>query len=407
MIEFLTELKSRDLLAQIVHEEELTEHLSESRTCYVGFDPTADSLHVGHLLPALNLKRWQMAGGKVICLVGGGTGYIGDPTGKTEMRKMLTESHIEENIKNIKKQLASVIDLENPEKGILVNNADWLKSINYLEFLRDFGPHFNVNKMLAAECYKQRMADGLTFLEFNYMLLQSYDFYHLYQNFDCTIQLGGDDQWSNMLGGVALVRKLSQQKAFCITSPLLTNSEGKKMGKTESGAVWLDPNKTSPYDFFQYWRNTADADVVKCLKFMTFVPMEEVDRLATFIGKDINQAKERLAFEVTKIVHGEDEANKCLDQAKSVFAKGSAGADAPVVKISAQKLGNGIDIITLMDLGQIIKTRSEARRLIQQGGLSINGEKVLEIDHQVTPQMLEKEFVLKKGKKKFFKIEIE
>ncbi len=403
---FLEDFKNRGLFSQVVHEDELPEHLGSKRTAYIGFDPTADSLHVGHLYQVINLMRWQQHGHRPIVLVGGGTGYIGDPSGKTELRNMLTADHISENANSMKNQLSQFLDLSTPDKGILLNNLDWLKELNYLEFLRDFGPHFSVNKMMTAECYKARLETGLSFLEFNYMLLQSYDFYHLYKNYDCTIQLGGDDQWSNMLGGVALVRKLARDKAFCITSPLLLTSDGKKMGKTQKGAVWLDPNKTSPFDFFQYWRNVDDKDVIMLMKRLTFMSLEEIKKYEKLQGQELNSAKEVLAFEMTKIVHGQGEAEKCLEMAKSIFKSGAGSMDAPEVSISISENGDKLDICSLLTNTKITASKSEARRLVQQGGISLNGKKVSSIEDIVDLKEVKAldEFIIKKGKKKFFKL---
>lgn len=406
MGQFLEDYKKRGLFAQVNHEEELSEYLKTPRTAYIGFDPTATSLHAGSLLQILNLKRWQDAGNRAIILIGGGTGAIGDPTGKTELRKKLSMDDLQKNIDGISKQLASYLDLSTPEKGLIVNNAEWLFDIKYIDFLRDFGRHFSVNKMLAAECYKARMESGLSFLEFNYMLLQSYDFYHLQKHYDCSVQLGGDDQWSNMLAGTDLIRRLSRTQAFCITSPLLLTSDGRKMGKTEKGAVWLDPNMTSPYDFFQYWRNTDDADVGKCLNFLTFLDHKKIEELSQLKGQDLNKAKEVLAFEVTKIVHGEEEAKKVMDQVKSVFSGG--GQDqAPEKEVSQSALeGDEVNLVDLLVLAKIFASKGEGKRLIKQGGLYVNDERVNSMDQQVAIADLKSDnpFIVRKGKKNYFRV---
>ena len=406
---FIQTLKERELLAQITHEEELEEYLAEStRVAYIGFDPTADSLHCGHLMQAMTLKRWQQAGHKAVALMGGGTALVGDPSGKTDLRKMLTEEVLEHNIGVFQKQLGRFIDFEDSSKGQLVNNADWLCSLVYLPFLRDIGRHFSVNRMLTAECFKQRLEKGLTFLEFNYMLLQSYDFLELNRTLDVAIQLGGDDQWSNMLSGVDLVRRVRQEKAFCITTQLLTTAEGKKMGKTEKGAVWLDAEKTSPFDFFQYWRNTEDASVRKCFLYLTDVPVTEVNDLCSKGGAAINEAKVRLAYEITRIVHGEEEAEKAKETAKTLFSKGGSSGGEPEVLLDSADLKDATPILELLTLAKVTPTRSEARRLVDQGGLRLNEEKVTDPKHAVEKSLLESSegLLVQKGKKHFYRLKL-
>lgn len=408
---FIEVLKERNMLAQVTHEDELKAHLSEKpRTAYAGFDPTADSLHIGHLIPVLGLRRWQKAGHRVIAVCGGGTALVGDPTGKSEMRQMLTEEAIEENCERIKSQLSRFIDLDDPEKGLLVNNADWLKPLGYLPFLRDIGPHFSVNRMLTAECFKQRLEKGLSFLEFNYMLFQSYDFYHLYKTYDCTVQLGGDDQWSNILGGMELIRRKEQGKAFCLTLPLLVNSSGKKMGKTESGALWLDPDKTSPYELFQYFRNVEDDMVETCLYYFSDLPVETIKELGSAKGQDINKSKVVLAFEATKLIHGDEEAEKSKMMAEKLFAggQGSAGKDAPEVIISKDHVKTEISIIDFLLLGKLFESKSEGRRLVQQGGLTVDGKKINDINTQVDLDLFSQPdgVQVRKGKKKFFQVKL-
>lgn len=395
-------LKERGLLAQATHEDEIRELLGKEKvTFYIGFDPTADSLHVGHFLQMVVMKHMQMYGHKPIALVGGGTGHIGDPSGRTDMRQMMTEETINYNCERFKEQLSKVIDFSD-DKAIMVNNADWLLDLNYIEFLRDIGSCFSVNKMLTAECFKQRLEKGLSFLEFNYMLMQSYDFLMLNRKYNCKIELGGDDQWSNILGGIDLCRRKDQKQVYGMTFTLLTNSEGKKMGKTQSGAVWLDPKKTSPYDFYQYWINVDDADVIKCLKLLTFVPMHEIHEMENWEGRELNKAKQLLAFEVTKLVHGEEEAEKCKKTAEEVFSKGGVSADMPTTVIP--------DVIGMGVLDMLVKTgllssKGEARRLIIQNGLSINDEKYTDPQGVVTPQMLKDEgIIIKKGKKIFHRV---
>ena len=397
------ELQRRGLLAQLTDEEEIKELINEGKaTFYIGFDPTADSLHVGHFMAMCLMKRLQMAGNKPIVLIGGGTAMIGDPSGKTDMRKMMTPETIQHNVECFKKQMSRFIDFAD-DKAIIVNNADWLLNLNYVELLRDVGAHFSVNRMLSHECYKQRMERGLTFLEFNYMIMQSYDFLELFQKYGCNMQFGGDDQWANMLGGTELIRRKLGKDAYAMTITLLLNSEGKKMGKTEKGAVWLDPEKTSPYDFFQYWRNVADADVIKCLKMLTFVPIEEIEEMEkTMEGAAFNKAKEILAYELTALVHGEEEAKKALEAAKAVFAGGGNSENMPTTELTADQLTDGaMNILEMMLAAKLIPTKSEGRRLVQQGGVSVNGEKVTDPNAMIA---VEGEVIIKKGKKVFHKV---
>ena len=402
------ELKERGLIAQCTNEEEVSKMVNEGRaTFYIGFDPTADSLHVGHFMALCLMKRLQMAGNRPIALLGGGTGMIGDPSGKTDMRKMLTKEDIDHNIACFKKQMSRFIDFSDG-KAIMVNNADWLMDLNYIELLREVGPHFSVNRMLAAECYKLRMANGLSFLEFNYMIMQSYDFYRLYQDYGCNMQFGGDDQWSNMLAGTELIRrKLGKDDANAMTITLLLNSEGKKMGKTVSGAVWLDPEKTSPYDFYQYWRNVDDADVIKCIRLLTFLPMEQIREMSTWEGSQLNKAKEILAYELTTLVHGEEEAKKAQDAAKALFGGGSNSDNMPSTELEDGDFDENdeIDLISLLVKSGLVPSRSEGRRAILQGGASIDGERITDIAHKVSKSVIPAaELVLKRGKKKFHKI---
>jgi tyrosyl-tRNA synthetase len=398
------ELKARGLIAQVTDEETVANLVNEGKaTFYIGFDPTADSLHVGHFMALCLMKRLQMAGNKPIALLGGGTGMIGDPSGKTDMRKMLTKEQINHNIECFKKQMARFIDFSDG-KALIVNNADWLLGLNYVELLRDVGPHFSVNRMLTAECYKQRMERGLTFLEFNYMIMQSYDFYKLFQDYGCNLQFGGDDQWSNMLGGTELIRRKLGKDASAMTITLLLNSEGKKMGKTEKGAVWLDPEKTSPFEFFQYWRNVADADVLKCIRMLTFLPLEEIDKMSTWEGSQLNEAKEILAFELTKLVHGEEEAQKAKEQAKSLFGAGSA-EDAPEAVLSDEDFTDGvIDIVSILVKSGLAPTRSEGRRNVEQGGVLVDGEKVSDFRATFTKEQCQAGILVKRGKKNFKKV---
>ncbi len=397
------ELQRRGLLAQLTDEEEIKELINKGKaTFYIGFDPTADSLHVGHFMAMCLMKRLQMAGNKPIVLIGGGTAMIGDPSGKTDMRKMMTPETIQHNVECFKKQMSRFIDFAD-DKAIIVNNADWLLNLNYVELLRDVGAHFSVNRMLSHECYKQRMERGLTFLEFNYMIMQSYDFLELFQKYGCNMQFGGDDQWANMLGGTELIRRKLGKDAYAMTITLLLNSEGKKMGKTEKGAVWLDPEKTTPYDFFQYWRNVADADVIKCLKMLTFVPIEEIEEMEkTMEGAAFNKAKEILAYELTALVHGEEEAKKALEAAKAVFAGGGNSENMPTTELTADQLTDGaMNILDMMMAAKLIPTKSEGRRLVQQGGVSVNGDKVTDPNAMIK---VEGEIIIKKGKKVFHKV---
>ena len=399
------ELKARGLIAQVTDEDEIKEMVNNGKaTFYIGFDPTADSLHVGHFMALCLMKRLQMAGNRPIALLGGGTGMIGDPSGRTDMRQMLTKETIQHNIDCFKQQMSRFIDFSDG-KALMVNNADWLMNLNYVELLREVGAHFSVNRMLTAECYKQRMERGLSFLEFNYMIMQSYDFYMLYQKYGCNMQFGGDDQWSNMLGGTELIRRKLNKNAYAMTINLLLNSEGKKMGKTQSGAVWLDPNKTSPFDFYQYWRNVSDADVLKCLRMLTFLPLEQIDEMDKWEGSQLNQAKEILAYELTGLVHGEEEAKKAQEGARALFSKGNA-ADMPTTEIEEADLTEGeVDLITLLQKSNLASTRSDGRRAIEQGGVSIDGEKVTDIKFMVAKENLEGDgVVIKRGKKKFAKV---
>ena len=396
-------LKERDLIAQTTHEEEIRELLEKEKvTFYIGFDPTADSLHVGHFLQMVVMRHMQNHGHRPIALVGGGTGTIGDPSGRTDMRQMMTMETIEHNCECFKKQLSRVIDFSD-DKAIMVNNADWLLKLNYVDFLRDIGACFSVNKMLTAECFKQRLEKGLSFLEFNYMLMQSYDFLMLNRKYDCKIELGGDDQWSNILGGIELCRRKDQKQVYGMTFRLLTNSEGKKMGKTASGAVWLDPSKTSPYDFYQYWVNVGDADVIRCLKMLTFVSMDEIREMEKWEGAQLNEAKRILAYEVTKLVHGEEEANKVRDAAIAIFANGGVSADMPTKTLDG--FSGEMSILDVLSNTGILPSKGEARRLIQQGGLTVNDEKITDVNKIITnDDFKDNEMIVKKGKKSFFKI---
>ena len=400
------ELVARGLIAQVTDEELIKNLINNGKaTFYIGFDPTADSLHVGHFMSLCFMKRLQMAGNKPIALVGGGTGMIGDPSGKTDMRKMLTPEQIEHNCECFKKQMSKFIDFSD-DKALFVNNADWLLKLNYVDLLREVGACFSVNNMLRAECYKQRMERGLTFLEFNYMIMQSYDFYMLYQKYGCNLQFGGDDQWSNMLGGTELIRRKLGKDASAMTITLLLNSEGKKMGKTVSGAVWLDPAKTSPYEFYQYWRNVADADVLKCIRMLTFLPLEQIDEMDKWEGAQLNKAKEILAYELTKMVHGEEEAKKAEETAKAIFTSGDA-ANMAVVKLEADAFTDGsIDIVSLIHAAGLAATKSEARRVVAQGGASVAGEKVSDIAAKFDKEVFAGDgVVVKKGKKSFIKVQ--
>lgn len=396
------DLTRRGLIAQVTDEAEISKMINTGKaTFYIGFDPTADSLHVGHFMALCLMKRLQMAGNKPIVLIGGGTGMIGDPSGKSDMRKMLTPETIQHNCDCFKKQMSRFIDF-GEDKAIMVNNADWLMSLNYIDVLREVGACFSVNKMLTFECYKQRMERGLTFLEFNYMIMQSYDFYMLFRKYGCNMQFGGDDQWANMLGGTELIRKKLGKDAHAMTITLLLNSEGKKMGKTEKGAVWLDPEKTSPYDFFQYWRNVGDADVIKCMKLLTFIPIEEIEEMErTLQGAELNIAKEKLAYSLTELVHGKEEADKCLEAAKNIFGGGGNSADMPSTEIPAAELEDGaIGILDLLVKTKLAPSKGEGRRLVQQGGISVDDVKITDPNAKIT---LDSEVVIKKGKKVFHK----
>ena len=399
------ELIERGLIAQVTNEEEISKMINEGKaTFYIGFDPTADSLHVGHFMALCLMKRLQMAGNKPIALLGGGTGMIGDPSGKTDMRKMLTKEDIEHNIACFKKQMSRFIDFSDG-KALLVNNADWLLSLNYVDVLREVGACFSVNKMLSAECYKQRMERGLSFLEFNYMIMQSYDFYKLYKDYGCNMQFGGDDQWSNMLGGTELIRRKLGKDAYAMTITLLLNSEGKKMGKTQKGAVWLDPNKTTPFEFYQYWRNVSDADVLKCLRMLTFLPLEQIDEMDKWEGSQLNQAKEILAYELTSLVHGEEEAKKAQESARALFA-GGAAAEMPTAELSDADLSDGsIDLLSIVQKSGLCASRSEARRNVEQGGVSVDGTQIKDIKAVFAKDQFAGDgVVVKRGKKNFKKV---
>ena len=399
------ELQARGLIAQVTNEEEIRKMVNEGRAVfYIGFDPTADSLHVGHFMALCLMKRLQMAGNKPIALIGGGTGMVGDPSGRTDMRTMMTVETIQHNCDCFKKQMSRFIDFSEG-KAMMVNNAEWLMNVNYIDFLREIGPHFSVNNMLRAECYKQRMEKGLSFLEFNYMLMQSYDFYELFQRYGCNMQFGGDDQWSNMLGGTELIRRKLGKDAHAMTITLLLNSEGKKMGKTQSGAVWLDPNKTTPFEFYQYWRNVGDADVLKCLRMLTFLPLEQIDEMDKWEGSQLNQAKEILAYELTSLVHGEEEAKKAQESARALFA-GGAAAEMPTAELSDADLSDGsIDLLSIVQKSGLCASRSEARRNVEQGGVSVDGEIVKDIKAVYTKEQLSGEgIVVKRGKKNFRRV---
>ena len=399
------ELQARGLIAQVTNEEEIRKMVNEGRAVfYIGFDPTADSLHVGHFMALCLMKRLQMAGNKPIALIGGGTGMVGDPSGRSDMRTMMTVETIQHNCDCFKKQMSRFIDFSEG-KAMMVNNAEWLMNLNYIDFLREIGPHFSVNNMLRAECYKQRMEKGLSFLEFNYMLMQSYDFYELFQRYGCNMQFGGDDQWSNMLGGTELIRRKLGKDAHAMTITLLLNSEGKKMGKTQSGAVWLDPNKTTPFEFYQYWRNVGDADVLKCLRMLTFLPLEQIDEMDKWEGSQLNQAKEILAYELTSLVHGEEEAKKAQESARALFA-GGAAAEMPTAELSDADLSDGsIDLLSIVQKSGLCASRSEARRNVEQGGVSVDGEIVKDIKAVYTKEPLSGEgIVVKRGKKNFRRV---
>ena len=400
------ELVARGLIAQVTDEAEIKDLINNGKaTFYIGFDPTADSLHVGHFMALCLMKRLQMAGNKPIALIGGGTAMIGDPSGRTDMRQMMTPETIQHNCDCFKKQMSRFIDFSDG-KALMVNNADWLMDLNYIDVLREVGAHFSVNRMLTSECYKQRMEKGLSFLEFNYMIMQSYDFYTLYQKYGCNMEFGGDDQWSNMLGGTELIRRKLGKDAYAMTINLLLNSEGKKMGKTQSGAVWLDPNKTSPFDFFQYWRNVSDADVLKCIRMLTFLPLEEIDAMESWEGAQLNQAKEILAFELTKLVHGEEEANKAKEASHALFAGGGDSAHMPTLELTAADFADGdLDILALLVKAELAPSRSDARRAVQQGGVSVADEKVTDIQTTYGADAFGADgLVVKRGKKKFVKI---
>ncbi len=400
------ELQARGLLAQLTDPEEIRELINEGKaTFYIGFDPTADSLHVGHFMALCLMKRLQEAGNKPIALIGGGTAMIGDPSGRSDMRSMMTKETIAHNCECFKKQMSRFIDFSG-DKALMVNNADWLTGLNYIEFIRDIGTHFSVNRMLTAECYKQRMEKGLSFLEFNYMIMQSYDFLELYKRYGCNMQFGGDDQWSNMLGGTELIRRKLGKDAYAMTITLLLNSEGKKMGKTQKGAVWLDPNKTSPFEFYQYWRNVADADVLKCLRMLTFLPLEQIDEMGGWEGSQLNEAKEILAYELTNLVHGEEEAQKAKEAAKALFAGGGSLENMPTVTLEESHFMEGnIDILGILVTAGMAASRSEARRAVEQGGVTIKGEKVTDVKKAYSmDEIAAEEFIVKKGKKSFKKI---
>ena len=399
------ELVARGLIAQVTDEKEIKELINNGKAVfYIGFDPTADSLHVGHFMALCLMKRLQMAGNKPIALIGGGTGYIGDPSGRTDMRSMMTPETIQHNVDCFKKQMSKFIDFSDG-KALLVNNADWLLDLNYIDVLREVGPHFSVNRMLTAECYKQRMEKGLSFLEFNYMIMQSYDFYALFQKYGCNMQFGGDDQWSNMLGGTELIRRKLGKDAYAMTITLLLNSEGKKMGKTQSGAVWLDPNKTSPFEFYQYWRNVADADVLKCIRMLTFLPLEEIDKMDSWEGSQLNTAKEILAFELTKLVHGEEEAAKAQEAARALFSGAGNLDNMPTHALSDADFNDGsIDIISVLMASGLVPSRSEGRRAAEQGGVSVDGEKVTDIKTSFEKDSFKDGVVVRRGKKNFRKV---
>ena len=400
------ELVARGLIAQVTDEKEIKELINNGKaTFYIGFDPTADSLHVGHFMALCLMKRLQMAGNKPIVLIGGGTAQIGDPSGRTDMRQMMTTETINHNVECFKKQMSRFIDF-GEGKAIMVNNADWLMDLNYVDVLREVGAHFSVNRMLTAECYKQRMEKGLSFLEFNYMIMQSYDFYTLFQKYGCNMEFGGDDQWSNMLGGTELIRRKLGKDAYAMTINLLLNSEGKKMGKTQSGAVWLDPNKTTPFEFFQYWRNVSDADVLKCIRMLTFLPLEEIDKMESWEGAQLNEAKEILAFELTKLVHGEEEAAKAKEASHALFAGGAYNANMPTVTVTAEDFPDGeLDIISVLVKAGLCDSRGDGRRNIQQGGVSVADEKVTDISTKYTLDDFKGEgLIIRRGKKKFAKV---
>ena len=397
-------LKERGFIAQVTFEDELYEQLKEPTTLYVGFDPTADSLHIGHYIPIMAMAHMQRAGHRPIALMGGGTGMIGDPSGKSDMRKMLTTEDIDHNVACIKKQMSRFLDFG--EGGaIIANNADWLRDLNYIEFLREIGKYFSVNQMLTAECYKQRLERGLTFLEFNYMLMQGYDFLELFRRYGCRLEMGGDDQWSNMLAGADLIRRKEQERAFALTFKLLLTHEGKKMGKTEKGALWLDPEKTTPYEFYQYWRNVDDADVEKCLGLLTFLPMDEVRRLGALEGNEINEAKKVLAFEVTKLVHGEEEASKAANAASALFGGGAMGGSVPTTEITAEQLAADARLTSLMTMVGIAKSNSAARKLVEQNAVSLNDVKVTDVNYALRAEDIPADgLMIRSGKKTYHRI---
>lgn len=401
-------LKERELIKQITFEEDFKKLVNNEKThVYLGIDPTADSIHIGHFIPLMMMSYFQKCGHTPIILIGGGTAFIGDPSGKTDMRKMLTPEEISKNVDNIIKQVSRFISFEGQNAAIIVNNADWILDLNYMEFIRNYGIHFNVNHMLSAECFKQRMERGLTFFEFNYMLMQSFDFLKLFEEYSCKVEIGGDDQWSNMLAGVELIRKIHKNGSFCITCPLLLNSEGKKMGKTVKGALWLDRNKTSPYEFYQYWRNIADSEVRDVLRMLTYLPMEEVNRLSSLKGSEINTAKKIAAFEITKIIHGEKDALEAQRTSEELFENNNSCTDnIPTVKIESTYIENGVNIVDLVVKSGISSSKSQARTLIEQGGISINNEKILDTKYILTKETFQSEIILKKGKKIFIKIEV-
>lgn len=402
------ELKRRGLIAQMTNEEKIKDLIDNHKGVkfYIGFDATADSLHVGHFLQLVVMRRLQNAGHIPVALLGTGTTMVGDPTGKTDMRKMLTVEQIDANAESFKKQMEKFVDFSDG-KAILAKNGDWLKNMNYIEFLRDIGRYFSVNKMLTAECFKSRLAKGLSFLEFNYMLMQSYDFLHLNQEYDVKMELGGDDQWSNILGGVDLVRRVKSEEVYGMTFTLLTTKEGKKMGKTEKGALWLNADKCSPYDFFQYWRNVSDDDVINCLKLLTFIDIEEIEKMEKWEGAQLNKAKEILAYEVTKMVHSEDEAKKCLEAAKAVFGAGAVSSDMPTTVLSEGDLvDNQISLLDVLTISKLCSSKRDARTMIKQGGISVNDEKITDMNFFITREMLNSDVIIKKGKKAFNKIEI-
>ena len=402
------ELVARGLIAQVTDEKEIKELVNNGKAIfYIGFDPTADSLHVGHFMALCLMKRLQMAGNKPVVLIGGGTGHIGDPSGRTDMRSMMTKETIDHNCECFRKQMEKFIEFGD-DKAIMVNNADWLLNLNYIELLREVGACFSVNNMLRAECYKQRMEKGLSFLEFNYMIMQSYDFYHLFQNYGCNMQFGGDDQWSNMLGGTELIRRKLGKDAYAMTITLLMNSEGKKMGKTANGAVWLEPNKTSPFEFFQYWRNVGDNDVLKCIRMLTFLPLEKIDEMDSWEGSQLNEAKEILAYELTALVHGKEEAEKAKTASHALFAGGGDDSNMPTTNIDIAKLTDGeIAILDLMAECGLIESKSEGRRLVQQGGVSVDDEKITDINHKISENQLKSGVKIRKGKKVYHKAIIE